>query len=73
MKFTDLNAVMAAVRGWCDAKDAVVAFGYYGYIPGEWEVRVFTPTSISPIVHSDLCYALLAACLEASRKLLVPA
>ncbi len=69
LSFTDLNAVMDAVRGWCDENDTAVEIGYYGYIPGEWEVQAATPISLETIQSGDLCQALLAACVEARRKL----
>jgi hypothetical protein len=66
---TDLNAVMEAVRGWCDLNDAAVEIGYYDYIPGEWEVHAITPISSEPVQSDNLSRALLAACVEANRKL----
>lgn len=68
-RYTDLNAVMAAVRSWCDSYDAAMELAYHGFLPSEWEVRVVTPISAEEIVHGDLCHALLACCVEASRKL----
>lgn len=67
--YTDLNAVMAAVREWCDANDGSVELAYYGYIPGEWEAQIGSPVSTETIVHADPCQALVAACLEAARRL----
>ena len=65
---TDLNAVMAAVQKWCDKAEGAVELSYYGYLPGEWQVGVSTAASVEEIAHSDLRHALLAACVEASRK-----
>jgi hypothetical protein len=71
-QFTDLSSVLTAVRSWCDANDGAVEFSYHGYLPGEWEARVTSSVSLETIVHSDPCHALLAACLEAARKLRGP-
>ncbi len=68
-QYTDLSKVTASVRNWCDEHDASVEVGYYGHIPGEWEVNVVTFASVESITSDDLCHALLAACVEAGRKL----
>lgn len=67
--YTDLNAVMAAVRSWCDANDGSIELAYYGYIPGEWEAQIGSPVSTETIVHADPCQALMAACVAAARRL----
>jgi hypothetical protein len=65
----DLSAVQAAVQRWCDRTDGAFELSYNGFIPGEWEAQVVTPASVEPIIHADPCLALLAACVQAARKL----
>lgn len=67
--YTDLNAVMEAVRGWCDKHDRILETSYYR---GSYMARVFTAaTRRDEVWEQDEqdCAALLAACVEASRKM----
>lgn len=69
LHFTDLSSVAEAARHWCDQNDASLELAYHGILPGEWEARIVTPVSLEAIVHADPCHALLAACVQADRKL----
>lgn len=66
--FTDLGTVIESIRQWCDKNDASLELAYHGILPGEWEARIVTPVSLEAIVHADPCHALLAACVQAARK-----
>jgi hypothetical protein len=66
--FVDLNAVMEAARAWC--------FGIKGYL----EIKLYPETVRAWVTldgtdigcgksDTDLCAALMQACLEAARKL----
>jgi hypothetical protein len=69
LTFTDLNAVMDAVRGWCDARNAVIEISC-AKDNVLARVRVLTIAGEPYWQHCDtLQEALLAACIEASRKL----
>jgi hypothetical protein len=68
--FTDLNAVMKAVQDYCSSHDLFVSSCL---APGlaTWQVHLFKhgfDTSLGPD-YSTLNEALLAACVEAARKL----
>jgi hypothetical protein len=63
--YTDLNAIMWAVRGWCDKHDVSLEIYYVPYPTALWHVS----TGLDPIEHTNLCNALLTACLEANTKL----
>lgn len=67
--YNSLDKILEAVRRWCDSHDAAMELAYHGFLTGEWEARVATPVSVEEMVHGDLCHALLAACVEAARKL----
>lgn len=66
---TDLNAVMGAAKVWCGRNQ--LAFTVCCDESG-FEVVVFSP-SLEEIdeeaISSNFCHALLAACVEAARKL----
>lgn len=73
LRFSDLNAVMAAVRGWRD--ETQDAFDEYVTVTltcaaGEYIGHAFVGTGQPTTAKSENpCHALLAACVEASRKL----
>ncbi|QDV34950.1 hypothetical protein [Tautonia plasticadhaerens] len=62
-----LDSVMAAVREWCDDAEQGLTIAYYAGLPNApW--RVVIPWE-AEVMHDNLCQALMAACLEAKRKL----
>ena len=69
LRYTDLNAVMEAVRGWCirNKLGLTLCCDQSGF-----EVIVFS-ASFDEIdeeaTNQNPCHALLAACVEAARKL----
>lgn len=67
---TDLNAVLAAVRQWCDQHDCWVQI-QGDYSEAGWLAEV-CPSLLDDgesAFSTDPCHALLAACVEANRKL----
>lgn len=66
--YTDLSAVMEAVSDWAFKMNVFVhlhiAVGRYSATVSERGA-----TSASAAAHNNACHALLAACLEANRKL----
>ena len=68
LRYTDLNAVMEAVRGWCDEHDLILETSHY---KGSHMSRVFSNKRCDEAWQHDdnLCKSLLFSCLEANRKL----
>lgn len=64
-RYTDLNAVMGAVCEWCDRHELNIDMYYVPAPSGMWHIDV----NCDPIESRDPCHALLAACVEANRKL----
>ena len=67
--FADLNAVMAAAREWCKQHESAVELSYYGYSTDEWGATAATPYSSESVTHESPCYAIMAACVEAAKKM----
>jgi len=68
-KFNDLNAVMAAARSWMPGKSGSVSLHCFD---GELFVAVVLSDRESGVRSEPLvdpCHALMAACVEAARKL----
>lgn len=63
--YTDLNAVANVVRDWVAEQTLYLDISGSYTDPYRWAVTVNTVK----VVHDDFCHALLAACVEASRKL----
>lgn len=72
--FDDLNAVMEAVRGWCEANTLDCTLRYV-CISKLFEARLVGEENgsmgreLAQILYTEPCHALLAACVEAARKL----
>jgi hypothetical protein len=73
--YTDLNAVMEAVRRWCDSKSYRLEIASnQGACTPAWLVRIRCEGEDRGFQARDvLGEALLAACVEVSRKLKVAA
>ncbi len=71
LRFTDLAAVMDAVRGWCDRTNHRLEIqSNRGNGTARWLVQIRLDGELSAFQARDsLAHALLAACVEASRKL----
>jgi hypothetical protein len=70
LAFTDLNAAMAAARDWCQARDLWINTNWSPET-SLWRLELFSPSfrNGTTFEYPDLCQALMAACVEASRKL----
>ena len=73
--YTDLNAVMEAVRGWCEANRLDCTLRYV-CISELFEARLVgdglngtMSREHAQSLRTEPCHALLAACVEAARKL----
>ena len=69
-RYTDLNAVMAAIKEWCEMHDAVLVLSYgkgksFNAMVDIWDI----PDAVGKSANTDPCYALLTACVEARRNL----
>jgi hypothetical protein len=69
--YSDLNAIMAAVRIWCDANSHRLEISSnQGNGGTRWLVRIkYEGDDRGFQGRDDLAHALLAACVEAARKL----
>ena len=66
--YTDLNAVVAAARDWHRRHRLFLSVYSYPEIDG-YCVAVFDARFTLDCEHRDLRHALMAACVQASRKL----
>lgn len=68
LMFADLNSVMEAIRGWHRKHKLFLSVQSYPE-HDVFEVQVFDAKVTVDYEYQNLCHALLAACVEASRKL----
>ncbi len=70
LDWLDLNAVIEAGRGWCKAQGLWISTNC-SPVTSLWRLELFSYgfKSDKPVESASLCYALLAACVEANRKL----
>lgn len=66
--YTDLNVVLAASQSWHRKHKLFLSVYSYPEIEG-YCVAIFNANFTVEREHSDLCQALMDACLEANRKL----
>lgn len=75
--YTDLDAVMAGVRGWCHATKyrnrrylRFLGFAlHYGSQKKKYTASIKAGVRLAIYSSANPCHALLAACVEASRKM----
>ena len=76
-EYSDLSQVAAAVREWAERNDILVTllWGADKYVAecDAWHQGEEPDHARSEVAHADPCQALLAACVEANRKLNVGA
>ena len=70
LDFTDLNAVMKAVQAWCDREDIAAAVETFR---GKYWGNVGLGNRGGGVIETEPfdshCHAMMAACVEAARKL----